>query len=283
MSDPETLSTELSRAFERLREALSLKRIASEAEVWLYGLSRLEDAEGRLATVQKRLWSLADWKDQGPIEPMKGPEVDEAVRSYATTETEYHYHELALFALAQPLLEGLAVAVLGDSASTRPPGSTARHPLHWPELMVRLEAHGGEALARAREVEVRLLFGRDRLVAHAAPHHISVRQMDGDGAIVRTGRVALASEERLAAEPSLRELNESLAAEDRSSETNLGEIARDLIGHAAILDAEQRKLLGAALLDLGFEVPLRDACRSLIGFVEALPALLADPRWSGPV
>jgi hypothetical protein len=45
MSDPETLSPVLSGAFDRLREALSLNRIASEAEVWLYGSTGMPERD----------------------------------------------------------------------------------------------------------------------------------------------------------------------------------------------------------------------------------------------
>jgi hypothetical protein len=137
------------------------------------------------------------------------------------TSDVVEYHELALIALSQPLLEALATSFLTAPIETGGYPAGERIGRNWPRMLAKLDRGTPapiELVAPARLVAVTSGTGRDRLVAHVAPGSIRAGTVGGvEEPKHWRGRIFLGEgPARDQAVGTLRSLNERLPSDQRS-------------------------------------------------------------------
>ena len=251
--------------------------LRSWVQYWAVGLRFLGSAanEARDAVNRRKGWPGVS---EGPLE---GPAREAFLRTFGTSEVE-QYHELCLIALSQPLLEALATAYL--ASPTEPAGYQPGHrvSLRWPEMLRTLEVgatKSAKLLEAARLVEVMLGTGRDRLVAHVAPGSLSAGVLrDASGNKKWGGRIFLehgpAKEQALVI---LNTLNAQLPPDDRSEESNIYELGRDLLLRAGRMPIAWGAQLQSVAVAVGFQLDFTAGATRLVELIEAVAATAPEP------
>ena len=237
---------------------------------WIIGLGFLVSASASAGKATDEWTARADQPDGVPT----GPALDRALAMIAADEV-VAYHELALVALSQPLLEALATAYLGVPMHPRGLPEGQRTNREWPKMAARLDgdATAPRALVAAtRLVEVTFGTGRDRLVAHVVPGSIAAHSSGAVDAPRHTrGRIFFGDgPTRDQALMTLRSLNARLAPENRSTETNIFELGRDLMRRAGSMPLAWGQELEGAAVSVGFQLDFSSAAAHLVELLEAV-------------
>jgi hypothetical protein len=150
------LGARVAAAARSLQEDAAFAEVSAWAFLWAAGLFALGEAADSALAPHRRMRELSTTVE-GTI---SDPNLLRIINDARAADLNEQYHELALLALSQPVYDAAARGWL------RRAHVTASGDRWWAEFMSHVEAKGPpEVRTVAREVDVTLRLGRDRLVA----------------------------------------------------------------------------------------------------------------------
>jgi hypothetical protein len=240
---------------------------------WAYGLRQLDEAS-ELAGYASRL-ATEHMRRNHTDGPVTDPGYRQAIEAQRATEISETYHTLALIALAQPVWESIAVTFLSYPMGLPPRPTRKRHDPWWPGFVNMLDASSDPELsqlkAEARATDVTMVLARDRLVAHPLANRVAFTSRAATGQITGRGRIQWDENAHTEnADIQLRKINEQLAVEHRSTETNRWKLADDLARNGASMARPTRESFKSASRDLGLSFHFEEAAQRLVALIEAI-------------